>query len=68
MRYKNMCQPGLYEIMKGLVMLQVTSGLSFLHPTEEAVLNHACKLASHYIRFVKFIKDYGPYPSLLSSK
>ena len=49
-------------------MLQVTSGLPFLHPTEEAVLNHACKLASHYIRFVKFIKDYGPYPSLLSSK
>lgn len=40
-------------------IVQVVSDLPFLHPSEVEILNHLCKLGSHFKQFELFIKNYS---------
>ena len=51
MSLRPMMTPNLH-----IVFLQVVSDLPFIHPTEVALLNRLCRLATHYSRFTTFIK------------
>ncbi|ELU18435.1 hypothetical protein CAPTEDRAFT_196523, partial [Capitella teleta] len=45
---------------------QVVDGLSAVHPSETALLNHICQLSTHYLTFSSFITHYGHSPAPVS--
>jgi len=54
--------PGGVFIKSANEDIHVVTGLPFLHPTEEALLNRLCRLATHYCHFQNFIRQYGNAP------
>ena len=44
------------------ISFQIANQFSFIHPTEEALLNRICRLATHYFGFVKFLGTNGQLP------
>ena len=46
------------------IILKVQSDLPFLHSSDEEQLNYLCRLGTHYLSLITFIRKYGSAHSL----